>query len=124
MAFLAVFAVTQGTFFVVVCGLLIIPAVASTAVVRPYRESVCNVVDIIFLLVLVQICFSATGIALNKPDQNFWFITSMFGIGAVIPLVYITVLTSIKDSTQIINSWLKEKSKWIYYSTPSIMPLK
>ena len=55
MAFLAVFVVTQGTFFVVVCGLLIIPAAASTAVVRPYRESVYNVVDIIFLLVLVQI---------------------------------------------------------------------
>ena len=48
IAILAVFAFAQDLFFVVVCGILFIPATVLTAIVRPYRESVYNIIDLVF----------------------------------------------------------------------------
>jgi hypothetical protein len=92
IAVLAIFANTQGLFFTVVCGTLFIPAVIMTAIVRPYRESVYNIIDVVFFLVFIQLCFSTTGIALLTQDQSMLFITTMLGISIVIPLTYITLL--------------------------------
>ena len=96
IAILAVFAFTQGVFFLVVCGILFIPVIVLTAIVRPYRESVYNVIDIVFFLVFIQICFSAAGIGLVLPGQSFMFIATMFGIGIIIPILYITLLAVYK----------------------------
>ena len=91
---LAVFAFTQGTFsfFVVACGILFIPVIILTAITRPYRQSVYNVIDIVIFLAFIQVCFSATGIALVLPGQSFIFAVTMFLIGIIIPLLYITHL--------------------------------
>ena len=96
IAVLTIFAFAQGVFYVVVCGILFIPAIVMIAIVRPYRESVYNVIDLVFYLVFVQLCFSTAGIALFTPDQSFLFITTMFGISIIIPLVYITLLAVYK----------------------------
>ena len=92
IAVLATFASTQSVFFVVMCGTLFIPAVVLTAIVRPYRESVYNVIDLVMFLVFIQLCFSTVGIALVLPDQSFIFVTTMFGIGIIIPIAYIILL--------------------------------
>ena len=63
-----------------------------TAIVRPYRESVYNVIDIVFFLVFIQICFSIAGFGLVLPGQSITFAATMFGIGLIIPLIYITLL--------------------------------
>ena len=96
IAVLAIFASTQGIFFVVVCGTLFIPAVVLTAIVRPYRESVYNVIDLVIFLVFIQICFSTAGIALVLPGQSLLFVATMLGIGIIIPLMYITLLALYK----------------------------
>ena len=92
IAVLAIFASTQGIFFVVVCGTLFIPAVVLTAIVRPYRESVYNVIDLVIFLAFIQVCFSGTGIELVLPSQSFLFVATMLGIGIIIPLMYIILL--------------------------------
>ena len=96
IAVLAIFAFTQDVFFVVLCGTIFIPTTILTAVVRPYRESVYNVIDLIFFLAFVQTCFSAAGIAHVFPGQSFIFTATMFGIGIIIPLIFITNLAVYK----------------------------
>jgi hypothetical protein len=96
IAVLAIFAFTQGIFFVVVCGTLFIPAVVMTAIVRPYRESVYNIIDLVIFLVFIQICFSIAGIALVLPGRSFLFVVTMFGVGIIIPLTYIMFLAVYK----------------------------
>ena len=91
IAVLTIFAFAQSVFFVVVCGILLIPAIVMTAIVRPYRKSVYNVIDLVFFLVFIHICFSTTGIALLTPDQSF-----LFGIGVIIPFAYIILLAVYK----------------------------
>ena len=97
IAVLAAFAITQSIFFVVVGGILLIPVSIIAAVIRPYRETAYNVIDVVFLLVVVQIFFSATCITFSAYYQTFeGFSIFMFGIGLIIPLVYITVLAVYK----------------------------
>jgi hypothetical protein len=96
IAVLAIFGLTQGFFFAVVCGILFIPAVIMTAIIRPYRESVYNVIDLIFFLVFIQICFSIAGSELCTPDQSFPFILTILGISIFIPLAYSILLTVYK----------------------------
>jgi hypothetical protein len=93
---LAIFASPQGVFFVVVCGILFIPAVVMTAIVRPYREPVYNIIDLVIFLVFIQICFSIAGIALVLPGQSFLFVATMLGVGIIIPLTYIIFLAVYK----------------------------
>ena len=47
---LAIFAFTKGIFFVIIGGIFVIPLMAMTAIIRPYRESVYNVVDLVLFL--------------------------------------------------------------------------
>ena len=73
-----------------------IPTTILTAIVRLYRESVYNVIDLVSFLAFIQTCFSAAGIALVLPSQRFIFTDIMFGIGIIIPLIYITLLAVYK----------------------------
>ena len=47
IAALTIFAFTQSGYFILVAGLLLIPVIITTAVIRPYRETAYNVVDIV-----------------------------------------------------------------------------
>jgi hypothetical protein len=97
IAILAIFAFTQGTiFFAVVCGTLFILAVVMTTIVRPYREPVYNIIDLVFFLLLIQSYFSTAGVALLAPGQSFLFVATMFGISIIIPLAYIILLAVYK----------------------------
>ena len=110
IATLVIFAVTQSGYFVVVGGILLIPVIVIYTIIRPYRETVYNVVDIVLLLAFVQTFFSAAGISLSKFHQRFQgFATFMLGIGLIIPIVYITVLAVYKILPK---SWIAYVKKW------------
>ena len=109
IAALAVFAFAQSGYFVVLVGNLAIPAIILAAIIQPYRETVYNVIDIVFFLAFVQICFSAAGIALCTFNRRFeGFLTFMLGIGLIIPLVYITVLAVYKILPKSWATYIKE----------------
>ena len=55
-----------------------------------------NVIDVVIFLAIIQTCFSATGIALVLPGQSSIFAATMFLIGIIIPLLYITHLAVCK----------------------------
>ena len=97
IAALAIFAATQSGYFVVVSGIMLIPVIILFAVIRPYRETVYNMVDIVLLLVLVQVFFSAAGISLCTFNRRFQrLLTLMLGIGLVMPILYVTTLAVYK----------------------------
>ena len=97
IAALAIFAATQSGYIVVVGGITLIPVIILFAVIRPYRETVYNVVDIVLLMVFVQTFFSAAGISLCAFNPRLQgFVILMLLTGLVIPIVYITTLAVYK----------------------------
>ena len=90
--------------------ILLIPVIVIYTIIRPYRETVYNVVDIVFLLAFVQTFFSAAGISLCTFNRRFeGFVTFMLGFGLIIPIVYITVLAVYKILPK---SWIAYVKKW------------
>ena len=57
--FLAVFAFIQSGYYLLITGTILIPVVALLAVVRPYRQNIYNIIDILMLLSLIQLFFSS-----------------------------------------------------------------
>ena len=97
IAALAIFAATQSGYFVVVGGIMLVPVIILIAVIRPYRETLYNVVDIVLLLAFVQAFFSAAGISLCTFNRRFQgFVNLMLGIGLIMPILYITTLAVYK----------------------------
>ena len=113
IATLVIFAVTQSGYFIVVGRILLIPVIVIHTIIRPYCETVYNVVDIVLLLAFVQTFFSAAGISLCTFNQRFEdFVTFMLGIGLIIPIVYITVLAGYKILPKSCIAYVK---KWTLY---------
>ena len=110
IAALATFAATQSGYFIVVGGILLIPVIVISAIIRPYRETVYNIVDIVLLLAFVQTLFSAAGSSLCTFNRRFQgIVIFMLGIGSIIPIVYITVLAVYKILPK---SWITYIKKW------------
>ena len=63
---LAFFALTESLFFIVVTGITLLPVIFLTVVIRPYRQTIYNVIDIIFFMIIVQVFFSFAAISLNN----------------------------------------------------------
>ena len=101
---LAIFALTQSGYLLLVSGILIIPVVSLLAVVRPYRQTVYNVVDIVMFLTFIQMCFSAVGFSLSAFDRRYeGFVSVMFGIALMFLPTYAIVL-AVKNI--IPNRWI------------------
>ena len=93
IAILIVFAFTQSGYFVILTGVLLVPIVSLLVTIRPHRENIYNVIDSVMLLTLVQLCFSAAGFSLSALNRRYeTYVTIMFGIGALCPLVYASLL--------------------------------
>ena len=90
IAALAIFALTQGAYFALVAGVLLIPVVLATAVIRPYRETVYNVIDTVLLLSFVQVCFTGVITSFDRRYEGFAII--MFAAGIFTLSVYVTAL--------------------------------
>ena len=97
IASLVTFAATQNG-YIIVGGIMLIPVIILLAVIRPYHETVYNVVDIVLLVAFIQVFFPAAGISFcsrfNRKFQGFLLVT--LGIGLVTPILYITTLVVYK----------------------------
>ena len=90
----AVFLITQSGYFVLIAGILMIQVVALVAIVRPYRQMVYNVVDIVLFLALVLVFFSCLGLPLCAFDRTIeGFVVLMISLGLLAQLIYISALT-------------------------------
>ena len=92
IAFFVISALTQSGYALLVIGILLIPVASLLSVVRPYRENIYNVIDIIMFLTLILVCFSAIGFPLATFDQRYDLFTSItFFTGVFFPVLYIFV---------------------------------
>ena len=116
IAVLIIFSLTQSGYFVLVAGILLIPVVALTAVVRPYRETAYNVVDVVILLAFVQLMFSAVGFPLCVYDRRFQgFVNIMFGTAIIVPILYVLALSVYKSVPTIWNKHLKRLYQYLLF---------
>ena len=77
----------------VLTGVLLVPITSLLITIRPHRENIYNVIDLVMLLTLVQLCFSAAGFSLSALNQRSEsYVNIVFGIGVLCPLVYATLL--------------------------------
>ena len=80
---LVTFLFIKSGFFLVVFGIAMIPITALFAIARPYKKSIYNTFDLIFLLAFILFGFGAASISLCSLDQNYLlFANAMF----IIPL--------------------------------------
>ena len=113
---LVLFAATRSGLFIAIGGIMLIPVIVLFAIIRPYRETVYNVVDIVLLLAFVQTSFSTTGILLSILNRQFQgFAILMLGIGLVIPVIYITTLAMYKILPK---SWIIYMKKCALHLVP------
>ena len=90
IAILGIFAFTQSIYFLLVTGILLLPVASLLSVVRPYSQNIYNVIDIIMILTLIQISFSAVGFLFASVDRRYeLFINVMVGSGVLIPHIYV-----------------------------------
>ena len=69
-----------------------LPLTSILAVVRPYRQNVYNITDVVLFLTVIQICFSSVGFSLSTFDRRCEnFVTIMTGTGLIIPQIYAIV---------------------------------
>ena len=91
---LAFFGLTQSMFFPVKTGITLIPVIVLILVIRPYRRTIYNAIDVIFFLAIVQIFFSYAASSLsdfiNRRFKVFAWVT--FGIPLSFHLVYALLL--------------------------------
>ena len=106
---LASFAMTQSGYFVLIVGNLLIPTIMITAIVRPYRKTAYNVVDVVLFLALAQICFSAVGLPLCVFDRRFQgFVLFMLLSAFLIPVLYLVALVAYKVIPKVWNTYIKK----------------
>ena len=92
IAILCIFAYTKSGYLLLVTGILLLPLTSILAVVRPYRQNVYNITDVVLFLTFIQICFSSVGFSLSTFDRRYEsFVTIMTGTGLIIPQIYAIV---------------------------------
>ena len=89
IAVLLIFACTQTGYFVIVAGMLMIPMACLTAVVRPYKQNIYNILDIAFFLVFSHVCISMALITLATFDHRYLhFAETVVCVSFLFPPVY------------------------------------
>ena len=87
----AILAVTQTNYALLVGGIIAIPCVAFTAAVQPYKQNAYNIIDIIMLSAVVQMCVGGIGIIGNTSQFDI-FCLVMIGLAVAFPLLYALTL--------------------------------
>ena len=97
IALLSIFGTTQSGYYAVMCGILLILATMSTAIVKPYRIKAYNIIDVVFLSAFIQVLFSVAGVPYGIFNETVeGFLITMLSIGLMVPLVYIAILAVYK----------------------------
>ncbi len=91
---LAFFGLTRNMFFPIITGITLIPVIVLIMVIRPYRETIYNAIDVIFFLAIVQIFFSFSAMSLaDFINRRFKMFAGVpFGVALLFPLVYALLL--------------------------------
>lgn len=106
IAFLIIFACTQSGFFVVIAGMLMIIVACLTAIVRPYKQNIYNIVDIVFFLIFAQVSFSMVLVFLSGFDQSYLnFATVILAINVLLPPLYVVGRLLSKTIRKFVGYW-------------------
>ena len=90
---LAIFAMSQSGFCTLVSGNLLILVVMMTVIIRPYRKTAYNVVDVVILLALIQFSLSAVCLPLCAYDRRYQgFVLFMLISALSVPILYLIAL--------------------------------
>ena len=94
IAFLWNFDLSKYPYFVVTSGLFTLPLIIALLIIRPYRSSVYNTVDVVFLLMATLFMYSATSVPMTSFDLNYLpYSVVMCIIGLIFPALYALALT-------------------------------
>ena len=89
IAVLSIFAFTQSGYFLLVTGILLVPVAFLLVAVRPYRQNIYNIIDMLMILNIILVFFSAVGFSLSRFDRRYEpFLRVMVGIGTLLPPTY------------------------------------
>ena len=89
IAVFIIFACTQTAYFVVVAGIFMIPVACLTAIVRPYKKNVYNIIDVVLFLVFSHVCLSLALVTLSTFDRRYFvFATILAAISLLCPPMY------------------------------------
>ena len=90
---LAILALTESIFFIIVTGIVFIPVIVLTVIIQPYRQTLYNIIDVIVYLMIVQVYFSFIATSYSNYNHRFKsFACTMLGVALVVPFAYATVL--------------------------------
>ena len=90
LAVLIIFACTQTGYFVVVAGIFMIPIACLTAIVRPYKKNIYNIIDIVLFLVFSFVCFTLALVTLSTFDHRYFvFAASLAALSFLCSPMYI-----------------------------------
>ena len=91
LSLFCIFVYAKSGYILLIIGILLVPVTALLTAVRPYRQNVHNITDIILLLFCICLCFSLVGFSLSAFDRRYeTFVTIMAGCGIISPQIYFT----------------------------------
>ena len=89
IAVLIIFACTQTAYFVVVAGIFMIPVACLTAIVRPYKKNIYNIIDIVLFLVFSNVCLTLALVTLSTFDRRYFiFAATLAALSLLCPPMY------------------------------------
>ena len=90
---LFVFYFIKSGFFLIIFGLILIPITICYAIVRPYKNDIYNIIDIVFLSVLIMFCFAAASTAICSLETKCLSLTNVVIVlcGAFSPLYALVI---------------------------------
>ena len=93
IALFLIFGVTGTKYFIMISGIVAIPTTVFVVILRPYKNNITNIIDIVFLLNFVLFTFAASSIPLTSLELKYLpFSYVMFGVTLTFPVIYGIVL--------------------------------
>ena len=96
-------------FFFIIFGTLLIPITAFYAVVRPYKNDIYNIIDIVFLLVTIMFCFTAAASAICSLETGCLLLdNTLWGLSAAFFALYALVISVYKLVPKVVYKYFKK----------------
>ena len=112
---LLIFYFIKSGFFLLVFGIVLIPITAFYAIMRPYKNELYNVIDIVSLLVTVMFCFAATTSAIcSLETECFLLINAAWVLSAAFFPLYALVISVYKLFPKSLCKYLKKCQSMSY----------
>ena len=103
---LLIFYFIKSGFFLVVFGIVLIPI---TAIVRPYKNDMYNIIDLVFLLVIIMGCFAAASFAICSIETGCLLLdNALFVLSTAFFPLYVLVISIYKIIPKIVYKYFKK----------------